>query len=142
MKTRPSDVNCGNINAIAITHEWSVKRYHHREFMILFIFSSDTKYFRFGTTLLLKALKKTAWNKKWSWGRGHRSNNVYTCVYKHWWGSNPLVYTDGHSFESHWLSSGVTFWRWKSYLFLHIWDFSYFLTEIHWIHLIRWHKYF
>ena len=37
VKTRPSCVNCGNINVIAMgpTHAWSVQRCHHREFMIL-----------------------------------------------------------------------------------------------------------
>ena len=42
VKTLPSSVNCGNINAIAMgpTHAWPVQRCHHREFMILFISSS------------------------------------------------------------------------------------------------------
>ena len=45
MKTKPSNVNCGNINAIAMgsTHAWSVQRYHHREFIILIISSSATR---------------------------------------------------------------------------------------------------
>ena len=42
MKTRPSNVNCWNINAIAIgpTHVWSVQRCHHHEFIIIFVSSS------------------------------------------------------------------------------------------------------
>ena len=42
VKTRPSNFNCGNINAIAMwpTHARTVQRCHHREFMILFISSS------------------------------------------------------------------------------------------------------
>ena len=42
VKTRPSYVNCGNINAIAMgfAHAWPVQRCHRREFKILFISSS------------------------------------------------------------------------------------------------------
>ena len=42
VKTRPSDVNCLNINVIAIgpTLAWPVQRSHHNEFKILFISSS------------------------------------------------------------------------------------------------------
>ena len=44
VKTRPSNVKCGNINAIAVkpTHAWTVQGGHHRKFMILLISSSDT----------------------------------------------------------------------------------------------------
>ena len=46
VKTRPSYVNCGNINAVAMgpTHAWSVQRCHRREFIILFISSSVLKW--------------------------------------------------------------------------------------------------
>ena len=39
LKTRPSNVCRGNINATAVgpTHVWSVQRCNHREFIILFI---------------------------------------------------------------------------------------------------------
>ena len=42
MSTRPSNVNCGNINVIAMgpNRAWIVLRCHPREFMILFISSS------------------------------------------------------------------------------------------------------
>ena len=43
VKTRPSNVNCGNINAFAMgpTHVSPVQKCHHREFIILFISSSE-----------------------------------------------------------------------------------------------------
>ena len=42
VKTRPSLVNCGNINTMAMgpTHARPVQRFHHHEFIILFISSS------------------------------------------------------------------------------------------------------
>ena len=44
VKTRPSNVNCGDINVIAmgLTHPWPIQRCHHCKFMILFISSSAT----------------------------------------------------------------------------------------------------
>ena len=46
VKTRPSNVNCGNINVIAMgpTHVWSIQRCHHREFIILFGDSANEEF--------------------------------------------------------------------------------------------------